>query len=576
MSRIITRVSTDTGGDETINNITELDTTITESNSSSEGAGVSSYNDLTDKPVLFDGDYDSLTDQPDLKTINGESILGSGDLVVLTGATVVDAEPAQGSTNVAQSGGVFNALDLKVDKENLTSLYNTTSDLSSTIINKTIATTGDYLEIRAKGLSTSANIDLTYLVSPNASFQRFAFLDSNTFQLRMSTTKQYDVTGVVPNDWNVYKLVKTSIGYELFLNGISKGDIANADTFTAYTIGANTSISGSGKWEIDYVETKVGGSIEKFENLYRNENSTNVSSNDTLSYDLRKIYIKKQLSVSSLVTERIDVYVQMSGVQYQHYIIDHEVDTSDSIYVNYWRLAGGWLSEKLKDTFTDSYLILDTFENEQTMQEIGKSDATGGVHGDERIDLESGDGVVFLANNLPISLADIPENTFLGLDEFAYIANSHLYETDNVLHPLVATHSKRTSFSDSGFSTQNVIKLLAEMNLFVYTALFCIAKTTATFVANEDNKYTGTTSSGADLLVTENPSLRNYYGYNPTTGLSSFASSKIIDLTDDFESKYRISDRVDDSKYYRTSKTDTHSIGKEFRSEGFVKFFKNN
>ena len=37
MSRIITRVSTDTGGDETINNITELDTTITESNSSSEG-----------------------------------------------------------------------------------------------------------------------------------------------------------------------------------------------------------------------------------------------------------------------------------------------------------------------------------------------------------------------------------------------------------------------------------------------------------------------------------------------------------------------------------------------------------
>ena len=108
MSRIITRVSTDTGGDETINNITELDTTITESNSSSEGAGVSSYNDLTDKPVLFDGDYDSLTDQPDLKTINGESILGTGDLVVLTGATVVDAEPTEGSANVAQSGGVFN------------------------------------------------------------------------------------------------------------------------------------------------------------------------------------------------------------------------------------------------------------------------------------------------------------------------------------------------------------------------------------------------------------------------------------------------------------------------------------
>ena len=37
MSRTITRVSTDTGGDETVNNITELDTTITESNSSSDG-----------------------------------------------------------------------------------------------------------------------------------------------------------------------------------------------------------------------------------------------------------------------------------------------------------------------------------------------------------------------------------------------------------------------------------------------------------------------------------------------------------------------------------------------------------
>ena len=90
MSRTITRVSTDTGGDETINNITELDTTITESNSSSEGAGVSSYNDLTDKPVLFDGDYDSLTDQPDLSQIADIAVSGviGTNLFTSTGTTL--------------------------------------------------------------------------------------------------------------------------------------------------------------------------------------------------------------------------------------------------------------------------------------------------------------------------------------------------------------------------------------------------------------------------------------------------------------------------------------------------------
>lgn len=53
------------------------------------GGGVTSWNDLTDKPTLFSGSYNDLTDKPDLslKTINGQSILGVGNIEIQGGVT---------------------------------------------------------------------------------------------------------------------------------------------------------------------------------------------------------------------------------------------------------------------------------------------------------------------------------------------------------------------------------------------------------------------------------------------------------------------------------------------------------
>ena len=490
----------------------------------------------------------------------------------------LNAKQADMTTAELNIATLTSTIDILSAASNKTSLYNSTADVSSSIIDKTLSTTGDYLEITARGLSSNVTSDLTYFVNPNVSFNRFAFINSTTFQLRLSgaSTSNYDITGVVPTDYNVYKLVKTSTGYELFLNSVSKGDIANAIDFNIYTFGANTANNGIGKWEIDSATINISGASTLYTNLSQQPYSTNVlqGSGDAESVN-SECYIRKELSISATVPERIHVYTLLNGPYYTHFYLDHEVDTSTSKYKNYWRIAGGYLAEKTGSTFIEtSTLLLDVFESEQVFQITGKTDATGGVHGDERIDLEAGDNVSFYVAGVLTALSSISETVNLGCGKFEYVEVSHMYETDNAAHPIVAEHTKKTSFVDNGFETNNIITLTAELNMFLYSALFCIGKNLSEYVSNENYVYEQMTGGGLDKLSTTNPPLREYFGYNETTGFSSYATSKLFDSTDDLSGSYYVRDRGSDSKYYRVTATDTYPAGKTWRSFGKIRYFK--
>ena len=210
------------------------------------------------------------------------------------------------------------------------------------------------------------------------------------------------------------------------------------------------------------------------------------------------------------------------------------------------------------------------------MQETGKSDATGGYHGDERIDLEPGDGYILLIDGLPVSLSDISESEFIGCDKFEYITYSHLYETDNPAHPIIGVHTKKTSVFDAGFETNNNVEITVPLQYFIYSGLFTITKECGTFVSDDLYKYAEfTDQDGSDKLLSTNPARREYFGYKEESFLSSFATSKIKDDTQDLEATFYVKDRTNDSKYYRQSKTDLYPANTKFENFGKVKYFVN-
>ena len=405
MSRIITRVSTDTGGDETINNITELDTTITESNSSSEGAGVSSYNDLTDKPVLFDGDYDSLTDQPDLKTINGESILGSGDLVVLTGATVVDAEPTQGSTNVAQSGGVYDYISNESNnlfyKSNLYLFPNAdlpvrryTSDIGITDYSigysQTSISEGLQIQIPSSGsasiafyLNTGLQLDGNKLTSEhiinaissgtvgvgyiadNGDYISYCYSSSGNFERVNKKTKVTLNSGLgALQTGDVVRFELTKLNLVIFINDIQRHS-AVVDDFVN-----------------DLLITK-NGFIDETVNLrltsdairnYVNEEINNIDANPNCFYDFNPIG-------SSTGDGIFKVYQKINGTFYGGFKVENEIDLSELVYKNVWRITSCDLYEfngvDMIDTTKD---LLTSGESECVYKRnANKDDFTGGV-----------------------------------------------------------------------------------------------------------------------------------------------------------------------------------------------------
>ncbi|MDD2797726.1 MAG: hypothetical protein PHV20_03955 [Bacteroidales bacterium] len=318
------------------------------------------------------------------------------------------------------------------------SVYNTDSKLSYTVINKTLSTTGDFFELRAKALSTTISELYTMLASPVGNV-RFGWYNDTQMMLRTKASNVYTyfaVPSLIRSGYNIYKLLKTETGYDLFINNKIVGSSTQTDNFEIRRLCANGELnySDGSKYDVDYLKIRASGEISSFYNLYRNINSVNVNKGyseiiDTT--DLAKVYVKSVVNGMPIGTsEIIHVYVKMKDLYYQHYQLVHEFNNTDIVFVNYWRIKGCKLSKFISGVFVDEPEILMTeFESEQVLQVGGKADATGGIHGDEQIV----DNITFLANGQAVS---IPRDSFLQCDSFSYVIKSTLHETARYVEKL--------------------------------------------------------------------------------------------------------------------------------------------
>jgi hypothetical protein len=213
---------------------------------------------------------------------------------------------------------------------------------------------------------------------------------------------------------------------------------------------------------------------------------------------------------------------------------------------------------------------LTSLENEFTMWFDGKADHTGGLHGDERIDIDASCYVMFLADGVA---CDMTSNFSIDCTDFRVVQKSSLHETANTGgsfiagHPIIAWHTKTTIFGDSGYHTRNFIRMDLQNSAssmttaHIFSGLTCIHKDVSAKVFDESGFLFDATGDGSTYWG--EGTNRNNHGKSPctlmtngTNGLSCVVKSRengALEGTLVNNSKTEFTSYVDrqyDTKYY--------------------------
>lgn len=220
--------------------------------------------------------------------------------------------------------------------------------------------------------------------------------------------------------------------------------------------------------------------------------------------------------------ETVRVYVQVSDSLYAMFRILHEVNGNKN--KNLWRITTSYMCEYKDEQMTELYPILTDGENEFVWYSArnGVQDATGGFHGNERIDLDPYGNVEFHADAEVLNLSQSINLT--PCESFYYIQHTTMHETGtggvagsaNYVpvpgNPVECYHEKRTVFDKGGFDTYN--KLIWAKNetpvLRNYFGLFCVTPDVSKKGMNESGKEELFNDSGGMKLVSNDSKITMY------------------------------------------------------------------
>lgn len=304
----------------------------------------------------------------------------------------------------------------------------------------------------------------------------------------------------------------------------------------------------------------------------------------------------------SAENEICEIYVRIGKTdKYVKFNYCHDINTSDEIYKDIWRIGrsnptsihGAVLCQFDGIVFNSlGKIILSSLENEFTMEFAGKADHTGGVHGDERIDVEQSCGVDFIADGVILGKSS---DFHLDCNDFRVVQKSTLHETADAGgsyiagHPVIAWHTKTTVFGDCGYECYNFIKIdihNQEQNVqtkSIYSGLICVGKDVATKVYDESGFLFDATGNGYTFLGTSvnrnnHGKKPNVFMLNTTNGISCCISSGEYGniegvLVDGAKSEFTsFADRTSDTKYYCYEPNRLLSTGDRISLNSKIKF----
>ena len=392
-----------------------------------------------------------------------------------TNVANLETNVANLETNVAN----FN----KIYRDKYYSSYNETEDaysftkVSNPLILDEI---GDYVELICRVRDTSKNFMYTMnlLNKEDASSARFGWYNNTEIWLRLSGSAYTKWTNLPKNTgWKKIKLAVVEEGWELFIDDISYGTREKSDNFPIVMIGATSSINPPAgvmapqlydiqscyvhTSEKDYDYSPLGlyaGSV----NVEMHEaNVANLSQNPLcfVSYNSSqkrfKIYMRDKQNQQTYYM--VSVYLNSTvgtkneAIAYSHFWeIDNQsykctYDPSSGIMIEDTNIIAGGESECV-------FMYSDPSGN-------SKADHTGGVHGDERIDISSDSFINFYIDGVKLTEAELLNDfTLRECNSFQYIQNSTLHDT------AISVPNKETIVEATG---DGVLSLDPETNNFL-------------------------------------------------------------------------------------------------------------
>lgn len=261
---------------------------------------------------------------------------------------------------------------------------------------------------------------------------------------------------------------------------------------------------------------------------------------------------------------KFEVYVKTGEKSYILFNIFHEY--APKIYQNLWRIKDSFMCDfdYDKGEMTKKYPVLTGGENEFVWFSArpGVGEATGGFHGNERIDVDDKCFVKFYADNKELKFnEDIP---LTSASSFYYIQYSTMHETGTggLIHsstykpvegyPIECYHEKKTIFKNMGYVTKNKVWWETEVPVdHVYYGIFCVTKDISKYGYNDDKgkkpNIIEFNEDGQFKLKSANPRI---VMYNDEKGIRVVCDSKVI-KGGPFEQNTTIRDHDFYHKYYR-------------------------
>ena len=331
------------------------------------------------------------------------------------------------------------------------SSYNSTDALSKTtlITPVQIKDVGDYVEIYARYTGSEAGYADKINLMGGVYNVRFGWYSDTQFWIRKSMTyvEWNNLTANIA-EWNKIRLSVVAGGWELFINDVSQGVRAMAETGGMTFNKVATSGELPQKYDVQYLSFHNASGDIRIAPLAMYPGSQNVllvaqEENDTSVVNpvCMVKFVKYTGSTSSAQRDYFDIAMRDKQNQNIYYVmrvvnINSVGMVSDPIvYSNQWRIIRGYLARynPTNGTMTTLYdAIITNGENECVWQDTSGRivDFTGGAHGDERLDVDPDSFVTFFIDGVALTDAFRDATSdWIKCNEFSYLQRSTMHKT---------------------------------------------------------------------------------------------------------------------------------------------------
>lgn len=331
------------------------------------------------------------------------------------------------------------------------SSYNSTDALSKTtlITPVQIKDVGDYVEIYARYTGSIAGYADKINLMGGIYNVRFGWYSDTQFWIRKSTTyvEWNNLTANIA-EWNKIRLSVVAGGWELFINDVSQGVRAMAETGGMTFNKVATSGESPQKYDVQYLSFHNASGDIRIAPLAMYPGSQNVllvtqEENDTSVVNpvCMVKFVKYTGDKNSSQLDYFDIAMRDKQNQNIYYVmrvanINSVGMASDPIfYSNQWRIVRGYLARysPTNGAMTTLYnAIITGGESECVWQDRsgGIVDYTGGNHGDERLDVDPDSFVTFFIDGVALTDAFRDATSdWIRCNEFSYLQRSTMHKT---------------------------------------------------------------------------------------------------------------------------------------------------